>query len=228
MSNERCGPAPAPAIGQSFDEVVLPHLNAAYRLARWRLRHEQDAEDVVQEALLRAFRYFGTFTGGNGRAWFLRIVRNTSCGWRARSFHAPTDLFDEAHHSTVRPGFDPEALLLHTDDVTLIERAMSHLPDRFREVLVLRELEGLSYREVAGVMGIPMGTVMSSLSRARQAFRGAVNNQLQTIPHAHERTSSRARGRRGASVSRAERTNGTGSSTTEARHARRLRRSDGA
>ena len=91
--------------------------------------------------------------------------------------HQPT-LFDEAHHSTVRPGFDPEALLLHTDDVKLIERAMSHLPDRFCEVLVLRELEGLSYREVAGVMGIPMGTVMSSLSRARQAFRGAVNNQL--------------------------------------------------
>ena len=105
MSNERCRPAPAPAIGQSFDDVVLPHLNAAYRLARWRLRHEQDAEDVVQEALLRAFRYFRTFTGGNGRAWFLRIVRNTSCGWRDRSFHAPTDLFDEAHHSTFRPGF---------------------------------------------------------------------------------------------------------------------------
>jgi len=178
MNNERCRPAPAPAIGQSFDEVVLPHLNAAYRLARWRLRHPQDAEDVVQEALLRAFRYFGTFTGGNGRAWFLRIVRNTCCGWRDRSFHAPTELFDEAHHSTLRPGFDPEALLLHTDDATLIERAMSHLPDRFREVLVLRELEGLSYREVAGVMGIPMGTVMSSLSRARQAFRSAVNNQL--------------------------------------------------
>jgi RNA polymerase sigma-70 factor (ECF subfamily) len=178
MSNERCQPAAAPAIGQSFDEVVLPHLNAAYRLARWRLRHEQDAEDVVQEALLRAFRYFGTFTGGNGRAWFLRIVRNTCCGWRDGSFHAVTDLFDEALHSTVRPAFDPEALLLHTDDVALIERAMSHLPDRFREVLVLRELEGLSYRELAGVMGIPMGTVMSSLSRARQAFRGAVNNQL--------------------------------------------------
>ena len=178
MSNERCRPAPVPAIGQSFDEVVLPHLNAAYRLARWRLRHEQDAEDVVQEALLRAFRYFGTFTGGNGRAWFLRIVRNTSCGWRARSSQAPTDVFDEAHHSAVRPGFDPEALLLHTDDVTLIERAMSGLPDRLREVLALRELEGLSYREVAAVMGIPMGTVMSSLSRARQALRGAVNNQL--------------------------------------------------
>ena len=97
MSNEGCGPAPAPAIGQSFDEVVLPHLNAAYRLARWRLRHEQDAEDVVQEALLRAFRYFGTFTGGNGRAWFLRIVRNTSCGWRAR------ELRSSVTHGTTRP-----------------------------------------------------------------------------------------------------------------------------
>jgi RNA polymerase sigma factor (sigma-70 family) len=191
MSNERCRPAPVPAIGQSFDEVVLPHLNAAYRLARGRLRHEQDAEDVVQEALLRAFRYFGTFTGGNGRAWFLRIVRNTSCGWRDRSSQATTELFDEAHHSTGRRGVDPEALLLHTDDVTLIERAMSRLPDRFREVLVLRELEGLSYRELAGVMGMPIGTVMSTLSRARHAFRCAVHDQRRqsgtpTNVHPHE------------------------------------------
>ena len=83
MSNGLCRPAPAPAIGESFDEVVLPHLDAAYRLARWLMRNEHDAEDVVQEASLRAFRYFRTFTGGNGRAWFLRIVRNT-CLWLAR------------------------------------------------------------------------------------------------------------------------------------------------
>ena len=155
MSNERCRPATAPAIGESFDEVVLPHLDAAYRLARWLMRNEHDAEDVVQEASLRAFRYFRTFTGGNGRAWFLRIVRNTCCGWRGHSVQAPTDPFDEEQHSSARPASDPETLLLQTDDVTLIERAMSNLPDRFRELLVLRELEGLSYRELADVMGIP-------------------------------------------------------------------------
>jgi len=178
MSNGVYRPAPAPATGESFDEVVQPHLDAAWRLARWLMRNEHDAEEVVQEASLRAFRYFRTFTGGNGRAWFLTIVRNTCCGWRGRDFQAATDPFDEEQHSSARPGSDPEALLLQTDDVTLIEQAMSHLPDRFRELLVLRELEGLSYRELADVMGMPMGTVMSGLSRARQAFRGALDTQL--------------------------------------------------
>ena len=178
MSNERCRPATAPAIGASFDEIVLPHLDAAYRLARWLMRNEQDAEDVVQEAALRAFRYFRTFTGGNGRAWFLRIVRNTCYRWRGRRVQALTDLFDEEQHSSARPASDPETLLLHTDDVTLIERMLSNLPDRFREVLVLRELEDLSYREMADVMGIPIGTVMSSLSRARRALHSALNNEL--------------------------------------------------
>ena len=178
MSNGRCRPATAPAIGGSFDEVVLPHLDAAYRLARWLMRNEHDAEDVVQEASLRALRYFRTFAGGNGRAWFLRIVRNTCCGWHGHSVQALTDPFDEEQHSSARPASDPETLLLQTDDVTLIERAMSNLPSRVRELLVLRELEGLSYRELADVMGMPMGTVMSSLSRARQAFRGALDNEL--------------------------------------------------
>ena len=165
-------------IGESFDEVVLPHLDAAYRLARWLVRNEPDAEDVVQEASLRALRYFRTFTGGDGRAWFLRIVRNTCHGWRGHRFRGPTDPFDEEQHSSTRPPSDPETLLLQTDDVTLIERAMRHLTTRARELLVLRELKGLSYREVADVMGMPMGTVMSSLSRARQAFRGALDNEL--------------------------------------------------
>jgi RNA polymerase sigma-70 factor (ECF subfamily) len=177
--NEPCRPTTASAIGESFDEVVLPHLDAAYRLALWLMRNEHDAEDVVQEACLRALRYFRTFTGGNARAWFLRIVRNTACGWRRVGFPAPTDPFDEEQHSSARPGSDPETLLLQTDDVTLIARAMRNVPDRFRELLVLRELEGLSYRELADVIGIPIGTVMSSLSRARQAFRRALNNQLE-------------------------------------------------
>ena len=163
---------------ESFDEVVLPHLDAAYRLARWLMRNEADAEDVVQEAALRALRYFRTFTGGNGRAWFLRIVRNTCSGWRGHSSQAATDPFDEQQHSSDQPASDPETLLLHADDVTLIERALSNLPDRFRELLVLRELEGLSYRELADVMDIPIGTVMSGLSRARQALRSALVDEL--------------------------------------------------
>jgi len=169
-----CPPSTAPATGESFDEVILPHLDAAFRLARWQMRNEHDAEDVVQEASLRALRYFRTFSGGNGRAWFLRIVRNTCWSWRGQSVQPLSDPFDEEQHSGVQSASDPETLLLQTDDVTSIERAMCNLPDRFRELLVLRELEGLSYRELADEMGIPMGTVMSSLSRARQAFRAAL------------------------------------------------------
>jgi RNA polymerase sigma-70 factor, ECF subfamily len=168
-------PGPPTSANSGFDEVVLPHLDAAYRLALWLVRNEHDAEDIVQEASLRALRYFRTFSGANGRAWFLKIVRTTTWRWRHRGFQAPTDLFDEEQHSSARPMSDPEALLLHTDDVALIERAMRNLPDRFRELLVLRELEELSYRELADVMEVPIGTVMSGLSRARQAFRVALN-----------------------------------------------------
>jgi RNA polymerase sigma-70 factor (ECF subfamily) len=164
--------------GASFDEVVMPHLDAAYRLARWLLRNEHDAEDVVQEASLRAFRYLHTFHGGNARAWFLRIVRNTCWAWPGARLQASTDPFDEELHSSGESRSNPETLLLQSDSVTLIERAMSALPDRLRRLLALRELEGLSYRELADRMGMPMGTVMSSLSRARQAFRGALEKQM--------------------------------------------------
>ena len=173
MSNTFCRPMTAPAMGQSFDDVVLPHLDAAYRLALWLVRNEHDAEDVVQEASLRAFRYFRTFTGGNGRAWFLRIVRNTCNRWRGQQPHAATELFDEEQHSITSVN-DPETLLLQTDTASVIEQAIAGLPDRSRDLLVLRELEGLSYRELSDAMGIPMGTVMSSLSRARHAFRSAL------------------------------------------------------
>ena len=163
--------------GASFEETILPHLDAAYRLARWLIHSEHDAEDVVQEATLRAFRYFRTFAGGNARAWFFRIVRNTCNGWR-QGVPAITEQFDEERHSGDRAAPDPEMLLLQTDDVVLIERTMRRLPDRFRELLVLRELEDLSYRELADVMDIPIGTVMSGLSRARQAFRAALELEL--------------------------------------------------
>jgi RNA polymerase sigma-70 factor (ECF subfamily) len=178
MNNQlsRSGTAPVP--DESFDDVVLPHLAVAYRLARWRMRNEHDAEDVVQEALLRAFRYFRTFTGGDGRAWFLRIVRNACSGWRGHGFELPTDSFDEEQHSGAGSASDPETLLLKTDDATLIARAMRSLPDRFHQLLVLREFDDLSYRELADVMEVPIGTVMSRLSRARQALRGALDSEL--------------------------------------------------
>jgi RNA polymerase sigma-70 factor (ECF subfamily) len=178
MSNQSSQLTTTTATGENFDDVILPHLDAAHRLARWLMRNEHDAEDVVQEASLRALRYFRTFAGGSGRAWFLSIVRNTSSQWYRRGAQAPVDAFDEEQHNSARPAFDPEALLLHTDDVTLIERAMSNLSTRFRELLVLRELEELSYQEVADVMGIPIGTVMSGLSRARHALRGALDHEL--------------------------------------------------
>jgi RNA polymerase sigma-70 factor, ECF subfamily len=166
------------AIGETFDDIVLPHLDAAYRLARWLMKNEDDAEDVVQEASLRAFRYFRTFAGGNGRAWFLRIVRNTSSSWHSHSVQPLTDPFDEEEHSGERPASDPETILLRVDAGTVVERAMSGLPERFRELLMLRELEGLTYRELAETMGIPIGSVMSGLSRARQALRGALDDEM--------------------------------------------------
>ena len=178
MTNGLRRPTTTDAIGESFDEVILPHLDAGYRLARWLMRNEHDAEDVVQEASLRAFRYFRTFTGGNGRAWFLRIVRNTCSGWRGHRIDALTDPFDEQQHRSLRPASDPEALLLQTDDATLVARALHTLPDGVHELLVLRELEGLSDRELADVIGIPMGTVMSRLSRAREALRDALDSEL--------------------------------------------------
>ena len=194
MSNNHQLAATTPASGESFDEVVLPHLDAAYRLARWLMRNEHDAEDVVQEASLRAFRYFRTFTGGNGRAWFLRIVRNTGCGWRGHGVHAPTDPFDEEQHSSLWPSSDPETLLMQRDDVRLLEQAMSHLPDRFRELLVRREFEGLSYRDLADALGIPIGTVMSRLSRAREALRGALDSELKDCAAIEHWSSGNTRG----------------------------------
>src|SRR5688572_9876976 len=111
MSSGLEQPVTATGIGESFDTVVVPHLDAGYRLARWLVRDEHDAEDVVQEASLRALRYFRTFDGGDGRAWFLRIVRNTCYGWQRHGSQAPTDPFDEEQHSSARPPPDPETLL---------------------------------------------------------------------------------------------------------------------
>jgi RNA polymerase sigma-70 factor (ECF subfamily) len=167
-----------PAAETSYDQIVLPHLAAGLRLARWLTRNEHDAEDVVQEASLRALRYFSTFSGGDGRAWFLRIVRNAARDLGSRGSFQATEPFDEEVHTPGQTGADPEALVLQIDDLDGIDRALKRLPERARELLVLRELEFLSYRELAETLEIPIGTVMSGLSRARQQFREVLGEEL--------------------------------------------------
>jgi RNA polymerase sigma-70 factor (ECF subfamily) len=181
VNNERAYPGVMSAASHSFDEVVVPHLDAGRRLARWRMGNEHDAEDVMQEASLRAFRYFHTFAGGNARAWFLRIVHNTCSAWRTRRVQRATDPFDEEHHSDDTAASSPEALFLRERDIRLMEEAISDLPTVVRDLLVLREFEGMSYRELADAFGIPMGTVMSRLSRARQALRDAMHSRRASL-----------------------------------------------
>jgi RNA polymerase sigma-70 factor, ECF subfamily len=159
-------------MSERFEQVVLPHLDAAYNLARWLIRSPADAEDVVQEACLRALRYFDGFRGGDSRAWLLKIVRNTCYSWVKKNH--PTELsdeFDETVHSTEVLGKDAEAKLVSRANSEHVRQALEALPAGFREVLVLREIEELSYKEISDVTGVPLGTVMSSLSRARHRLR---------------------------------------------------------
>lgn len=167
--------------GGGLAELLLSHLDSAYNLARWLVRNGEDAEDVVQEAYLRAFQYSDGFRGGDARAWLLTIVRNTSYRWlrKTRSYE-PVTQFDENKHTSGSETSNPEVLLLQKADKQLLEKALNELPVRFREILVLRELEGLAYKEIAEVMGIPMGTVMSTLSRARHEFSRAAGELLKT------------------------------------------------
>ena len=167
--------------GGRLDQVLLSHLDSAYNLARWLVRNGNDADDVVQEAYLRAFQYADGFRGGDARAWLLTIVRNTAYRWlRKTRAHEPPAQFDEQiHTSDVEPS-NPEQLLLQQADGRLVEKALGQLPGRFREILVLRELEDLSYKQIAEVMGMPIGTVMSTLSRARNQFRRVARGLLES------------------------------------------------
>jgi RNA polymerase sigma-70 factor, ECF subfamily len=152
--------------------LFIVHLDAAYNLARWLMHDETEAEDVVQEAYVRVASHFATFRGGNRRAWLLTIVRN-SCYDRLRQKGASdrnTD-FDEEAHSASRQTPNPETALLLTERSELVKKSMAELPAEYREVLTLRELEQLSYREIADIAGIPLGTVMSRISRARQQLQ---------------------------------------------------------
>jgi RNA polymerase sigma-70 factor (ECF subfamily) len=152
----------------SFEEVVLPHLDAAFNYARWLTKIEADAEDVVQDAYVRALRFFSSLRGEDARAWLLTIVRHTWYGRFPRRAGSPvmTDADEDAdNRADASP--DPEAQLIQQQGVEEVRRALETLPTYFREVLVLRELEGLSYKEIVAIVGIPLGTVMSRLARAR-------------------------------------------------------------
>ena len=156
-----------PAELASFEQAMLPHLDAAHNLARWLLRNEQDAQDVVQEAYLRAFKSFGGFHGSNGRAWLLTIVRNTSYTLLKKNQAADFTTFDEEIHVAGDESASPATALEHSEDAELIREAMDAMPAEFREILALRHQEGLSYKEIAEIAQIPPGTVMSRLARAR-------------------------------------------------------------
>ncbi len=157
---------------ESFEQVVLPHLDAAYNLARWLVRNAHDAEDIVQEAYLRAFKFFGSYQGGSARAWILKIVRNTSYSFLEKSRAADgVEEFDETLHTTDSKQPDAEATLIQSVDSRQLREALEELPVNFREALILRELEGMSYKEIADVMGVPIGTVMSGLARGRAQLR---------------------------------------------------------
>lgn len=161
-----------------FEQTVLPHLAAAYNLARWLTHNDQDAEDVVQEAYLRAFRFFGGFHGGDSRAWLLTIVRHTCYTWlRQQRAHDLITVFDEDLHTPECPTADPETQLVQQASAQALRAAVEALPVEFREVVVLRDLEELSYKEIATIANIPIGTVMSRLARARKRLQQALLTQ---------------------------------------------------
>ncbi len=163
----------------NFQQAGLPHLDAAYNLARWLMRNEQDAQDAVQEAYLRAFRFFPRFRGGDGRAWLMKIVRNTCYTlMHANRLPQSANEFDENVLPPDPRALTPEELVLQDSSVNLVRKAIENLPANIREIIVLREIEGMSYREIAEIAGIPLGTVMSTLSRARTRLRATLTSLL--------------------------------------------------
>ena len=168
-----------------FDALILPHLDAAYNLARWLTRDTHDAEDVVQDACMRALKYIGSLEGADARGWFLKIVRNAFYDWLGRN--RPTEVVNdenEAVDAAVDPGaLSPEQAVMRKAELRMLADAVAELPLQYREVLILRELEELSYKEIARVADIPVGTVMSRLARARDLLQRspllyAVNGQV--------------------------------------------------
>jgi RNA polymerase sigma factor (sigma-70 family) len=166
-----------------FENVTLPHLDAAYNLARWLTRNEHAAEDVVQEAFYRAARYFDSFRGGDGRAWLLSVVRRASFDWLTKQRAQVAVAFSDVFHDIGDESLNPEYLAIRKCDQESVRQAMEELVPQLREVIVLRELEGLSYQDIAAVTEIPIGTVMSRLSRGRQEL----HRRLASAPEGESR-----------------------------------------
>jgi RNA polymerase sigma-70 factor (ECF subfamily) len=158
---------------RAFEETVLPHLDAAFNYARWLTRNDVEAEDVVQDACVRAMRFFPSLRDADGRAWFLTIVRNSWYSRVSRRAHlAPaTTALKDAEEQCPDNKLDPEERLLQQHTVALVRAALDQLPVDFREVIVLREIEGFTYKEIAAIVRVPIGTVMSRLARARQRLQ---------------------------------------------------------
>jgi RNA polymerase sigma factor (sigma-70 family) len=165
-----------------FEQDVLPHLNSAYNLARWLTRNCEDAEDIVQEAYLRAFKSYRCFRGGDARPWLLKIVRNVYYTSRQKNSARHFMAFDEDMITTDPCLPNPEEVLIQESSGVLVRRAFEALPTRSREILTLRELEGMSYKEISTVMAVPAGTVMSILSRARARLRQSVADLTNARP----------------------------------------------
>ena len=167
-----------------FETAILPNLDAAYNLARWLMRNDHDAEDAVQDACVRALRAIDSLRGLDGRVWLLAIVRNvcfTRLAQGGRQRERETE-FDEAEIVPDSPAADPEAIMLRGRDRAALSRALEELPDEFREVVVMRDLEGLSYKEIADVARVPIGTVMSRLARARKRLQRALGAPMPKEP----------------------------------------------
>ena len=160
----------------AFNEAVLPHLDTAYNLARWLTRNDQDAQDVVQEASLRAFKYWKGFSGRDCRPWLLAIVRNTYYSWLRERSVQPELTADGEVDEVDDNNPNPEKMLLRNADKKLLQAALEDLPAEFREAIVLREMEGLSYKEIADVASVPIGTIMSRLARARKRLQTYLTN----------------------------------------------------
>jgi len=166
-----------------FEQSILPHLDAAYNLARWLTRNEHDAEDMAQESYLRAFKFFDGFHGTDARAWLLAIVRNTCYTWLQQNRGRETMAsFDEEIHTIENEASNPAKLVLKSDDREMLKQALEELPVEFREVVVLRDLEELSYKQVAEIANIPLGTVMSRLARARERLKRLLCARLKEKP----------------------------------------------
>jgi RNA polymerase sigma-70 factor (ECF subfamily) len=157
---------------QAFEQAVLPHLDAAYNLARWLCGNDQDAQDVAQESMLRAFKFFGGYRGGNSRAWLLTVVRNTFYTW-LRKNRRPEIVaeLDESALEVEDASANAELLQTRLADIDAVRKAIEELPAEYREIIVLREMEGMSYKDIAEMIDAPMGTVMSRLARARSQLQ---------------------------------------------------------